>query len=108
MTYLYTFLGITAWVATIAFSSNALISYENGKQAESAKSLINKTAQQITVTKAVTPTTTQVTTETQQVAQEVQPIPEVVSQPTTPKVVAPVTTKPAVRTYRDEEGGDDN
>lgn len=103
MTYLYTLFGITAWVAMIAFSSNALISYENGKQAESAKASINKINQQVSGTKSVIPSTTQVTTETQQSTPEIVSQPATVTPKTTVKVITPQKQVPE---YESDEEDD--
>lgn len=106
--------GITVWIATIAFSSNTLISYENGKQAKVVKSIVDTTTKQITGIKNSTLPTTQTSIETKQVNQEIQVTKKVVSQPvvTTPKTTtttskAPDVQKP-VQHHDEEEESDDN
>lgn len=54
MPYLYTLLGITAWVAITALSSNALVTYENGKQAENIKRVIARTKEEVSNIKVLT------------------------------------------------------
>jgi hypothetical protein len=115
MTYLYTLLSITAWVATIALSSSALVSYENGKQVEAIKATITRTTAQVVAKKEATAPIVQVVSETQQVVSEpeVKPDSQVVSQPATIKPVvakpitvkAPVIQKP-VQNYEDDEEDD--
>lgn len=117
MSYLYTLLGITAWVTTIALSSSALVSYENGKQAETTKNFIDKTTQQVvgipkaSILNVETPTqAAQAPSTTQEAAAVVTP--EVVAQPKPAAVVTnqkATTVKAPVKTYtREPEEDDDN
>lgn len=108
MPYLYSLLGITAWVMTVALSSNALIAHENTLQAESVKKkvelytkkseIIKPAALQPVVTTSPTVSITQKDTPVTSVTQES-------SQNVSPKVKTVVTP---VKRYEHEEDDDDN
>ncbi len=69
MIYIYTLLGITAWIGMVTFSTSALISHESGKQlqkaiqhTEESVSSLGKTREvQVSVPDTI-PTTTEVVT----------------------------------------------
>jgi hypothetical protein len=113
MNYLYLFLGITMWVITVAFSSNALISYENTKQAKVLKSFVEKSTESVLGTKATTFDAQKIFTKVGQVTTK-EATKETVSQPqvitptvVTPAVVAapPVVQQP-IRLHRDQDDDD--
>ncbi len=107
MPYLYPLIGITAWVVAIAFSTNALISVENKKQQEVAKSFIERTREGVVANISPKHSQDSVTAE---VIQKANPsaVSETVTQPkiVTPVVVKPIEAKRLDESYEEEEEDD--
>ena len=116
MPYLFTLLGITIWVTTVAVSSNALISYENSKQQQTIQAKINGASQQTIDLVNSTTLISQEIVPREQTLQEI-PIntktitPEVVIQPKQ-TVITPIkkpnTIVPTTRRIEHEEDEEDN
>ncbi len=97
MTYFYPLLGFSIWVAVIGLSSNALISFENKKQLESAKSFIAKASEGVTATSLEKIPQINVVTET-------------VQKPALVNKISPITTavKPSVQKQDRQEDRDED
>ena len=114
MSYIYTFLGVTAWVLTVSLSSGALVSYDNSKHTDYIQKQIETTTRNMvglqnnTVTQVEKMTTPQVVS----VSQEITPKSVIAQTPVKkPKVVVhtikKITPKPVQRYHEEEEGNDD-
>lgn len=118
MPYLFTLLGITIWVTTVAVSSSALISYENSKQQQTIQANINGISQQTIDVVNSTPPTLQEIVPVEQTPQQI-PIntntkmitPEVVVQPKQVIVTPAKTSDTSIYTTKrteQEEDEEDN